>query len=702
MLLSKKSVFAVLKGPFTNHCLRCRKPGTFMMAAIVLMFTLVSWNSQRAKEKTRQDPETRLSPKRLFSLLDLNTPGMEKVREAAQAANYTRAEEELLRYIRDRDNVNTSSLWNNRAKHEASYANKEEMTIADDALKHLFGGHPGDPERMFPAQQFGKDIDWKSDAVKDREWIWHFNMMPSWRTLAKAYLHTGDEKYAQEFFRQVDGWVVTNPPDGNHTTWRRIDAGIRMAGSWPYTYFRLLGSPSLTTRTNTHILLGIYEHAVFLHSRAFSNMNHGLFEARGLFFISSLFPEFKDAEVWRENALGHLTDQILKQVSVNGGHLEMCPYYHIDCLDIFLTAYDLAQLNNVTFPEAFTKRLEKMYEFFMLTSLPDGTAPRIGDSWHLPVEGILAEGAERFNRKDLEYVATAGASGIVPNRTSVCLEPSGYCVMRDGWDEKSQYLLLKWKYGGWHSHFDDLSIILASGGRILLDDSSTEDYHGGGRPKSRATVSHSTIAINGQNRPSELRQTKLNQWLHGTDIDYVDASGPITSIGHIHRRRIAYIRDRYWVMIDDVQGKTKGTDQVDMYFQFAPGKVQIDGFTARTDFKEGDNLMVKVMEIPGLTVQQEEGWIAVEYKFVKPRPRVQFSVKKVPVKLTSLLYPYEGDVPDITLAKLTLPDDVEEKGVFGLRIRINGREDLIFFAPEQCEFTYQGTELSGPVAYIQG
>ena len=161
MLLSKKSVFAVIKGTFTNHCPRCRKPGTFMMAAIVLMFTLVSWNSQRGKEKTRQDPETRLSPKRLFSLLDLNTPGMEKVRETAQAANYTRAEEELLRYIRDRDNVNTSSLWNNRAKHEASYANKEEMTIADDALKHLFGGHPGDPERMFPAQQFGKDIDWR-------------------------------------------------------------------------------------------------------------------------------------------------------------------------------------------------------------------------------------------------------------------------------------------------------------------------------------------------------------------------------------------------------------------------------------------------------------------------------------------------------------------------------------------------------------
>jgi len=250
------------------------------------------------------------------------------------------------------------------------------------------------------------------------------------------------------------------------------------------------------------------------------------------------------------------------------------------------------------------------------------------------------------------------------------------------------------------------AIILAAGGRALLDDSSTKNYadyyEGGGRPKSRTTCSHSTIAIAGKNRPADLKQTRLNQWLHGDKIDYVDASGPVTRNGHIHQRRIAYVRGGYWVMIDDVQGKKKGTDEVDMYFQFAPGSVKLDNLTARTDFREGANLMVKVMEIPGLTAQQEEGWIAVEYKVVKPRPRVRFSIKEIPVRLTSLLYPYEGDVPDIVLERLTLPEDVQKKGVFGLRIRINGREDLIFFAPGQCEFSYQGTKLSGPVAYIQG
>jgi len=627
---------------------------------------------------------------------------MEKVRDAVKVGALLRAEEELLKYIWSRENVSPPIPWREREDYKGKYASKEDMAIADDALRHLFGGHPGDNQRLFPTHQFGEDIDWTYNPVKDREWVWHFNMMHFWRSLARAYWHTGDEKYAQEFFCQIDDWITKNPPDGNMTTWRKIDAGIRAAGPWPDAYFHCLTSPLLTPCTHTHVLLGFYEHATFLHSRRFTRENHGLFEARGLFFVSVLFPEFKEAEAWREDALGHLSAQILEQVSSDGGHIEKCPSYHSKaCLRIFESTWNLARLNDVEIPESYVERLEKMYEFSMFTSLPDGTAPRIGDTWYQPERELLREGAERFQRKDMEYVATAGARGTMPQQTSVCLEPSGFCVMRDGWDEKSQYLLLKWRHGGWHSHFDDLSIILAAGGRRLLDDSSTIDYHGGGRPESRATSSHSTIAIEGKYRPSDLAQTRLNQWSHSTNIDYVDASGPVTRDGHIHQRRIAYVRGKYWVMLDDVRGQQKGTERVDMYFQFAPGEVRLDALTARTDFKEGANLMVKGMEVPDLTAHREEGWIAVEYKVVKPRPRIRFSVSRLPVTLVSLLYPYEGETPAIRMERLTLSEDDEGKDVFGLRIRINDEEHLIFFAPDGCEFSYRGSKLKGPAVHLQ-
>ena len=209
------------------------KYSVFLVVFAVSLQTLSEGNSLAASE-------ARLQPKRLFALLDLDTPSMQKVKAATEAGDFDHAEKELLTYMRTRENVGASLpwrgtriSWRNRAEHAGTYASEEDLAIADDALKHLFGGHPGD-ERLVPAQQFGKNINWKSRAVRDREWIWHFNMMPFWEPLVRAYWHTGDEKYAQEFFRQIDDWVVRNPPDGNLTTWRRIDAGIRTSGSWPF------------------------------------------------------------------------------------------------------------------------------------------------------------------------------------------------------------------------------------------------------------------------------------------------------------------------------------------------------------------------------------------------------------------------------------------------------------------------------------
>jgi len=86
-------------------------------------------------------------------------------------------------------------------------------------------------------------------------------------------------------------------------------------------------------------------------------------------------------------------------------------------------------------------------------------------------------------------------------------------------------------------------------------------------------------------------------------------------------------------------------------------------------------LVVKILEVPGLTAHEEEGWIAVKYKVVKPRPRIRFSVKKLPVILVTLLYPYEGKFPDISVEKLSLSQDCEKKGVIGLRTRINDKPE---------------------------
>jgi hypothetical protein len=54
----------------------------------------------------------------------------------------------------------------------------------------------------------------------------------------------------------------------------------------------------------------------------------------------------------------------------------------------------------------------------------------------------------------------------------------------------------------------------------------------------------------------------------------------------------------------------------------------------------------------------------------------------------------------IGMKTLALSEGDEKKGVFGLSIEIDGREDLIFFAPAGCEFSYRDLKFKGPVAYL--
>jgi heparan-sulfate lyase len=42
-----------------------------------------------------------------------------------------------------------------------------------------------------------------SNPVPDKEWIWQLHRMFFWDAMSKAYLHTGDEKYAREWCIQL-------------------------------------------------------------------------------------------------------------------------------------------------------------------------------------------------------------------------------------------------------------------------------------------------------------------------------------------------------------------------------------------------------------------------------------------------------------------------------------------------------------------
>ena len=123
----------------------------------------------------------------VFSLLNLDYPGLEKVKALHQEGKNADAAKALLDYYRARTNVKTPDINLNKIT-----IGKEEQKWADDALQHTFFVHKG----YQPSYNYGEDINWQYWPVKDNELRWQLHRHKWFTPMGKAYRVSGDEKYA--------------------------------------------------------------------------------------------------------------------------------------------------------------------------------------------------------------------------------------------------------------------------------------------------------------------------------------------------------------------------------------------------------------------------------------------------------------------------------------------------------------------------
>ena len=368
---------------------------------------LAGWTSLEYEQEIKQ----------LLERWDLDRPGMERVRAAQD--NPLLAARELLAYYRGRDWVKHPVDRSDKNTMHGNIATERDMKIADNALQHIFVGQPA-----YPPFFCGEDIDWSSRPVKDNEWVWQLNRMTFWDALAKAYWHTGNEKYAREWAFQILDWVRKNPRDEEHQfAWRSIEAGIR-GYRWTGLYQYFVDSPHFTPEVLVALLNSFEEHASFLMTQNRKGSNWALMEAEGMAFIAINFPEFLDAANWQKEAIGRLNHEITNQVYPDGHQRELAFGYHMGSIGWFMRTFELAQLNGIqeAFSEDYLQKIEKMCEVPMKLAFPDGTTPQFGDAWTgKPGQYYdqLNKWAKIFNRDDFVYVATEGREGKEPGTFGV-------------------------------------------------------------------------------------------------------------------------------------------------------------------------------------------------------------------------------------------------------------------------------------------
>ncbi|KAF5431205.1 Heparinase II/III N-terminus [Candidatus Methanophagaceae archaeon] len=187
-----------------------------------------------------------------------------------------------------------------------------------------------------------------------------------------------------------------------------MDVAIR-AVNWIWGYYFFSGS-SLTREFKIKMFK-----CLFLHGRHILNNlefglirgNHYLSDIAGLVYLGIFFQESKEGKKWLEKGLSALKEEMKLQVNEDGVDFEGSISYHRLVTELFLSTTLLCLKNGITFPEGYMTHLEKMIEFVMYYTKPDGTAPQIGDNDDGRLHILSNYG--NWNRLDHRYLLSVGA-----------------------------------------------------------------------------------------------------------------------------------------------------------------------------------------------------------------------------------------------------------------------------------------------------
>jgi len=559
-----------------------------------------------------------------------------------------------------------------------------------------------------------------SALVGDSKVVWELNRHQWLLYLGQAYRFTGDERYADFFGRYVKEWMRANPV-GMGINWASsLEVGFRLI-SWCWALALFEGSPALSGGLRAAMVAGIEDHARHVErylSYYFSPNTHLTGEALALYYAGVLFPDLPRARQWEALGRRILVAQCERQILPDGVYFEQSTYYQRYTAEIYLHFLILARRNGIGVPESVVDRLQRLLDFLVAVRRPDGSMPLIGDAdggWLLPLtpraaddlRGVMAVAAAFFARSDYAWAADGpapdvswilGAAGQTafaaltpqpPRTTPSRLFPDGgYAIMQTGWERDAHQLVfdggpLGSAISGAHGHADLLSLQCTAFGEPFLVDPGTDGYtlHPAWRDFFRGTAAHSTVWVDDQPHATPAGPFKwiaqprahLRQWVSTKNLDLADAEhdayhrlpDPVT-----HRRRIIFVKPRYWIVVDDLAGREE--HRVELRFQFAPMPVTVDATRwARAVGRRGCGLLMRAFSTATLTAEvcagrlaPLQGWVSPTYGQRQPAPMLTYStVARLPLRVITLLHPVASPLASPPRVSLRVTDGAAPGGV---------------------------------------
>ena len=527
----------------------------------------------------------------VFEAINLNYPGLEKVKEFYEAGEHYYAANALLEYYRTRTNVTNPNLsLINVTISEAEQA-KADYALVD--YRFHVNNFYEDKETLKPysVKQDG-GINWEyspKDASDEYQKQLHRHQwfIPQ----AKAYRVSGDEKYIQSWIEAYGSWIETFPytpgtvfpPAGGSENdvdyqWKGLQVAERVLSQvdiMPY----FIHSTNFTPEWLSTFLVAFEKEVECIRLNYYQSGNILISQYQAVATAGILMPEFKNASTWATEGTQGLNESLDTQFNDDGVEYELDFSYHTAAISDFREIYLIAQANNKTnlLSPSYISKLKKATEFVMDMIYPNYTIDNFNDTRSASyAKSTLLNRLKEYSAmypddNGLLWVATEGKSGSKPSYTTKAYSTSGYYMLRNGWDKDATMMILKNNYNPtnqWHCQPDNGTFGLYRKERNFFPDAGVFTYNtGAARSKYASTVNHNTMTImsktigvakpTGQGGVMEGKMIKLTT-KNNVDILVTEnqQSDDIT-----HRRTVFFVNNRtFFVIVDEGYGaSTLGT-----------------------------------------------------------------------------------------------------------------------------------------------
>jgi len=586
----------------------------------------------------------RLTDEQFFSMVDLGRADLAAVSNAVEKSDWVAAKHLFAAHLRNRK----MPSWTFDPR-DIGKDPKRRFAGAEKALQHRFNS-------IGIEWTFGETIDWafnpttqpNSKWPANHEWTWQLSRHAMWVDLGRALYATGDEKYAAEFVSELKSWVRDCPVPAKadnraFSRWRTIEAGIRTGSVWPEVFYRFLGSRAFDDEALVLMVKSEVEHALYL-MRFCSKGNWLTMESNGLYHVGALFPEFREAQNWRETALGRLYKELTAQVYPDGAQIELAPGYHGVSVQNFLGPVNLVPMTGFDVPKDYTATMEKMFDYFLYSMQPTRCTPALNDSGAGDVTRWMETGSKLFPlRDDFRWVATEGKQGKAPAQLSYLFPYAGQFIFRSGWDRDARWLCMDGgPFGFGHQHEDKLGVTLTAFGKALLVEGGVYTYDASDwRRYVLSSRAHNVVLVDGleQNRRKSGSETFVvaaplpHVWERHETYDhaaafYDEGWGPKALRGVKQTRHVFFIKPDFFVIADELVPNDSQLHTYEALFHLDAEDVKTNGLQVVTQGK-GPCLTVTAFGADGVDIVKGQkapvvqGWLpdaSAGYGGIRPIP----------------------------------------------------------------------------------